>query len=121
LASALSIDIHASQGVMEMQRSFTMWSETCRLPQLLEGNMPGYSLASTRYDEDARKIGCARRVVGEHCNHSWLSLNQPFFEGQASKVLPQLSQRERERPEFIGMLSEHVVNNLLTYECWTDC
>ncbi|KAL0053973.1 hypothetical protein WJX82_001877 [Trebouxia sp. C0006] len=35
-----------------------------RLPQLLEGNMPGYSLAATRYDEDARKIGCARRVVG---------------------------------------------------------
>lgn len=28
--------------------------------------MPGYSLAATRCDEDARKIGCARRVVGEH-------------------------------------------------------
>lgn len=55
---------------MEMQRSFTMWSETCRLPELLEGNMPGYSLAATRYDEDARKIGCARQVVGEHCNES---------------------------------------------------
>ncbi len=53
-----------------------MWSETCRLPQLLEGNMPGYSLAATRYDEDARKIGCARRIVGEHCNDSWLFLNQ---------------------------------------------
>ena len=50
----------------------TMWSETCRLPQLLEGNMPGYSLAATRYDEDARKVGCARRVVGKHCNESWL-------------------------------------------------
>ena len=91
-----------------------MWSGTCRLPQLLEGNMPGYSLAATRYDEDARKIGCARRVVGEHCNHSWLALNHlaagcvrlqhclykkssesigsNFVEGQASEVLPQLSQ-----------------------------
>ncbi len=66
LASVLSVDMYASQDVLDMQRSFTMWSETCRLPQLLEGNMPGYSLAATRYDEDARKVGCARRVVGEH-------------------------------------------------------
>lgn len=36
----------------------------CRLPQLLEGNMPGFSFAATRYDEDARKVGCSRRVVG---------------------------------------------------------
>ena len=78
LASVLPVNIHSSQGVMEMKQSFTLWSETCccRLPQLLEGNMPGYSLAATRYDEDARKIGCARRVVGEHCDYSWLSLNQ---------------------------------------------
>ena len=27
--------------------------------------MPGYSHAATRYDEDVRKVGCARRVVGE--------------------------------------------------------
>lgn len=38
----------------------------CRLAELLEGNMPGFSLAPTRYDEDARKAGCARQVVGEH-------------------------------------------------------
>jgi len=62
---------------MEMQRSFTMWSETCRLPQLLEGNMPGYSLAATRYDEDARKIGCARRVVVEPAS-SWTSQAAPM-------------------------------------------
>ena len=76
--------------------------------------MPGYSLAATRYDEDARKIGCARRVVGEHCDYSWLSLNQlaagcvrlqhclynkwsesvgsNFVEGQASRVQPQVFQ-----------------------------
>ena len=36
----------------------------CRLAELLDGNMPGFSLAATRYDEDARKAGCARRVVG---------------------------------------------------------
>ena len=36
-----------------------------RLAELLEGNMPGFSLAATRYDEDARKAGCARRVVGK--------------------------------------------------------
>lgn len=65
-----------------------MWSETCRLPQLLEGNMPGYSLAATRYDEDARKIGCARRVVGKHCNHSWLSLNQLAAGSSCNIVYP---------------------------------
>ena len=27
--------------------------------------MPGFSLAATRYDEDARKNGSARRIVGK--------------------------------------------------------
>ena len=26
--------------------------------------MPGFSLAATCYDDDARKAGCARRVIG---------------------------------------------------------
>ena len=54
----------AELDIAEHDKLSKLHKKCCRLPQLLEGNMPGYSLAATRYDEDARKIGCARRVVG---------------------------------------------------------
>jgi hypothetical protein len=67
------IDIHAHSTsksgflfcnpIPEERSTSALLERSVRLPKLLDAHMSGFSLAACRWDADASKAGCARRVA----------------------------------------------------------